>query len=177
MNLAVRALPHASHTEEPDMKKIHFPKPYQHDHPPVRDVNELYEAQLTFGERAADKVAAVAGSWTFIIIQSIVLAIWVILNTVAWMRHWDPYPFILMNLMLSLQAAYTAPVIMMSQNRQADRDRLEAHNDYLINQKAEEEVRVILDHLTAQNEALLAIHDMLAHLTERIDQIENSAVD
>ncbi len=158
------------------MKKIHFPKPYQHTHPPVRDVNELYEEQLTFGERAADKVAAVAGSWTFIIIQSIVLGIWVILNTVAWMRHWDPYPFILMNLVLSLQAAYTAPVIMMSQNRQAERDRLEAHNDYLINQKTEEEVRVILDHLAAQNEALLTIHETLTHLAEKIDQLENRAV-
>lgn len=150
------------------MKKLHFPKPYQHMHPPVRDVNDLYEQQLTFGERAADKVAAVAGSWTFIIIQSIILGIWVILNVTAWVRHWDPYPFILMNLVLSLQAAYTAPVIMMSQNRQADRDRLEAHNDYLINQKAEEEVRVILDHLAAQNEALLTIHETIAKLAEEI---------
>jgi len=154
------------------MRTIRFPKPYQHTHPPVQDVNQLYEAQLTFGERAADKVAAVAGSWTFIIIQSIILAIWVALNTVAWARHWDPYPFILMNLVLSLQAAYTAPVIMMSQNRQADRDRMEAHNDYLINQKAEEEVRAILDHLAAQDEALLAINETLAQLSERINQAE-----
>ena len=154
------------------MRTIRFPKPYQHTHPPVQDVNQLYEAQLTFGERAADKVAAVAGSWTFIIIQSIILAIWVALNTVAWARHWDPYPFILMNLVLSLQAAYTAPVIMMSQNRQADRDRMEAHNDYLINQKAEEEVRAILDHLAAQDEALLAINETLAKLSERINQAE-----
>jgi len=154
------------------MRTIRFPKPYQHTHPPVQDVNQLYEAQLTFGERAADKVAAVAGSWTFIIIQSIILAIWVALNTVAWIRHWDPYPFILMNLVLSLQAAYTAPVIMMSQNRQADRDRMEAHNDYLINQKAEEEVRAILDHLAAQDEALLAINETLAKLSERINQAE-----
>ena len=150
------------------MKKIHFPKPYQHTHPPVRDVNELYEKQLTFGERAADKVAAIAGSWTFIIIQTIILAIWVVLNTVAWIEHWDPYPFILMNLVLSLQAAYTAPVIMMSQNRQADRDRLEAHNDYLINKKAEEEVRVILDELNAQNDALLTIHEAIAKLAEEV---------
>ncbi len=150
------------------MKKIHFPKPYQHTHPPVRDVNELYEEQLTFGERAADKVAAVAGSWTFIIIQSIILGAWVILNVTAWIRHWDPYPFILMNLVLSLQAAYTAPVIMMSQNRQADRDRMEAHNDYLINKKAEEEVRVILDELNAQNEALLVIHESIAKLAEEV---------
>ena len=150
------------------MKKLHFPRPYQHTHPPVRDLNEIYEQQLTFGERAADRVAAVAGSWSFIIIQSIILAIWVILNVAAWVRHWDPYPFILMNLVLSLQAAYTAPVIMMSQNRQADRDRMEAHNDYLINKKAEEEVRVILDELNAQNDALLTIHETIAKLAEEI---------
>jgi len=143
------------------VNKLHFPKPYQHNHPPVEDFNEIYESQLTFGERAADRVANVAGSWKFIIIQSVILAIWVLLNIAAWVQHWDPYPFILMNLVLSLQAAYTAPVIMMSQNRQADRDRLEAHNDYLINQKAEEEVRAVLEHLAAQDEALLTIHEML----------------
>lgn len=143
------------------MNKLHFPKPYQHNHPPVEDFNKIYESQLTFGERAADRVANVAGSWKFIIIQSIILAIWVLLNIAAWVQHWDPYPFILMNLVLSLQAAYTAPVIMMSQNRQADRDRLEAHNDYLINRKAEEEVRAVLEHLAAQDEALLTIHEML----------------
>ena len=150
------------------MRKLHFPKPYQHTHPPVRDLNDIYEQQLTFGERAADKVASIAGSWTFIIIQSIILAFWVLLNTVAWIEHWDPYPFILMNLVLSLQAAYTAPVIMMSQNRQADRDRMEAHNDYLINKKAEEEVRVILDELNAQNDALLVIHESIAKLAEEV---------
>jgi len=88
--------------------------------------------------------------------------VWVALNVMAVIRHWDPYPFILMNLVLSLQAAYTAPIIMMSQNRQAVKDRLEAHQDFLINQKAEEEVRAILDHLVAQNEALLHIHQLLA---------------
>lgn len=97
----------------------------------------------------------------FIIIQSVILTGWVILNITAWVNHWDPYPFILMNLVLSLQAAYTAPVIMMSQNRQAARDRLETHNDYLINQKAEEEIRAILSHLAAQDQALGVIHQML----------------
>lgn len=150
------------------MKKLHFPKPYQHTQSPVRDLNEIYEEQLTLGERTADRVASIAGSWTFIIIQSILLAIWVVLNVVAWVRHWDPYPFILMNLVLSLQAAYTAPVIMMNQNRRVDRDRMEAHNDYLINRKTEEEVRVILDHLDAQNQALLTIHETLANLAEKI---------
>jgi uncharacterized membrane protein len=143
------------------MKTLHFPEPFVHRHPPLKNVNEIIDEGLTLGQRTADQVARVAGSWTFIIVQSAVLTIWVILNVVAWARHWDPYPFILMNLFLSLQAAYTAPVIMMSQNRSAARDRIEAHQDFLINQKAEEEVRAILTHLTAQDQALAAIHQAL----------------
>jgi uncharacterized membrane protein len=143
------------------MKKLYFPAPFLHKHPPVENVNELVEEQLTFGQQASDWVANTIGSWQFIIIQSILLSFWVLLNVTAWISHWDPYPFILMNLILSLQAAYTAPIIMMSQNRQAVRDRLEAHNDYLINQKAEEEIRAILDHLAAQDQALTVIHQQL----------------
>lgn len=143
------------------LKKLPFPEPFKHEHPPVVNVNEVFAEQLTLGQQAADRVARVMGSWKFIIIQSILLTIWAILNITAWVRQWDPYPFILMNLVLSLQAAYTAPMIMMSQNRQAARDRLEAHNDYLINQKAEEEIRAILDHLAAQDQALGVIHQML----------------
>ncbi|MEJ2216890.1 MAG: DUF1003 domain-containing protein [Gemmatimonadota bacterium] len=136
---------------------IHFPRPFQHRHPPVRSVNELDAEQATVGQRAADAVARVVGSWPFILTQSAILVVWVILNVAAWLQHWDPYPFILMNLVLSLQAAYTAPMIMMSQNRQAARDRLEAHNDYLTNLRAEEEIRAVLDHLAAQDRALLEI--------------------
>jgi uncharacterized membrane protein len=146
------------------LKNLRFPEPFKHEHPPITNVNEVFEEQLTFGQQAADRVASVMGSWKFIIMQSIILTIWVILNITAWIRHWDPYPFILMNLLLSLQAAYTAPMIMMSQNRQAARDRLEAHNDYLINQKAEEEIRAILNHLAAQDQALTAIHQILRDL-------------
>jgi len=140
---------------------LRFPNPFQHDHPPIASVNELFDAQETVGGRVADSVAKVVGSWKFIIIQSAILISWATLNVIAWINHWDPYPFILMNLFLSLQAAYTAPVLMMSQNRLAARDRLEAHNDFLINQKAEHEIRVILEHLEAQNQALLEIHQNL----------------
>ena len=87
---------------------------------------------------------------------------WAWLNLTAWIQHWDPYPFILMNLFLSLQAAYTAPVLMMSQNRLAARDRLEAHNDYEINRKTEEEVCAVLEHLTAQDAALSKIVEAMA---------------
>src|SRR5690242_8281884 len=76
-----------------------------------------------FGARIADRVAAMVGSWHFIIVQSFILALWIALNAVAFIAHWDPYPFILLNLILSFQAAYTAPVIMMSQNRQYEIDR------------------------------------------------------
>jgi len=141
---------------------IHFPRPFQHKHPPVRSVNELDAEQATVGQRAADAVVRVVGSWQFIIIQSSVLSVWVVLNVTAWIHHWDPYPFILMNLVLSLQAAYTAPMIMMSQNRQAARDRLEAHNDYLTNLRAEEEIRAVLDHLAAQDSALMEILQKMA---------------
>jgi uncharacterized membrane protein len=143
------------------VRPIRFPAPFRHDHPEIHNVNELLEAEATRGQRAADWVARTVGSWPFIIGQSCLLVLWVILNVTAMVRHWDPYPFILMNLVLSLQAAYTAPMIMMSQNRQTKMDRLEAHNDYEINQKAEEEVRAILDHLAAQNLALEEIHRLL----------------
>jgi len=149
------------------MKKLHFPEPFAHQHKPLRSVNEIVDERLTFGQRAANLVARIVGSWVFIVVQSVLLVIWAALNVVAWTRHWDPYPFILMNLFLSLQAAYTAPVILMSQNRLAARDRIEAHNDFLINQKAEEEVRAILTHLVAQDQALLVIHDMVGSLHER----------
>ncbi len=146
------------------MKRLTFPNTFPHAHPPVRDINEILDERASTGQRAADWVATAVGSWRFIIGQSLILVLWVILNVTAWIQHWDPYPFILMNLFMSLQAAFTAPVIMMSQNRQTVRDRLEAHNDFLINQKAEEEIRAVLEHLDAQNQALLEIHQLLAAL-------------
>ena len=141
--------------------RISFPKPFRHNHPPVLNVNRLLEEVRTPGQRAADRVASIMGSWRFIVIQSLLMAVWVALNVAGWIRGWDPYPFVLLNLVLSLQAAYAAPIIMMSQNRQAERDRIEAHNDYSINQKAEEEVRAILDHLVSQAEALQVILGVL----------------
>ncbi|HET9160092.1 MAG TPA: DUF1003 domain-containing protein, partial [Caulobacteraceae bacterium] len=100
-------------------------------------------APLTPGQRIADMVAATLGSWRFIIVQSALLVLWVTLNITAYVRHWDPYPFILLNLALSFQAAYAAPFIMMSQNRQQDVDRREAANDYRINVKAELEIELL----------------------------------
>mgnify|MGYP005811528941 CR=1 FL=1 len=98
---------------------------------------------LTLGQRIADMVAAGMGSWRFIIIQSTILFVWIVLNVTAYVQRWDPYPFILLNLALSFQAAYAAPFIMMSQNRQQDIDRKEAENDYQINIKAELEIELL----------------------------------
>jgi uncharacterized membrane protein len=117
-----------------------------------RDLKAAPE-DLTMGQKISDSIAAIMGSWRFIIIQSIVLLIWVVLNIIAFVEHWDPYPFILLNLALSFQAAYAAPIIMMSQNRQADIDRKAAENDYKINIKAELEIELLhqkLDNLREQ---------------------------
>jgi uncharacterized membrane protein len=99
--------------------------------------------QLTAGQRIADTVAATMGSWKFIIIQSVILLIWIALNVTAFVQQWDPYPFILLNLALSFQAAYAAPFIMMSQNRQQCIDRLSAESDHQINIKAELEIELL----------------------------------
>src|SRR5581483_9424247 len=101
------------------------------------------DAGLTPGQKIADAVAATMGSWKFIIIQSVILTLWIILNVTAYVEQWDPYPFILLNLALSFQAAYAAPFIMMSQNRQQDIDRKSAENDYKINIKAELEIELL----------------------------------
>ncbi|MGZ3620657.1 MAG: DUF1003 domain-containing protein [Candidatus Binataceae bacterium] len=130
---------------------------HTHKHPPVINVNQALAEGQTRGQRIADALALMMGSWTFIIVQSTMLAIWITLNAIAWIRHWDPYPFILLNLALSFQAAYAAPIIMMSQNRQAAKDRLMAEQDYMVNTKAEEEVKAIMRHLEQQDEAMIDI--------------------
>ncbi len=98
---------------------------------------------LTLGQRIADIVAATMGSWNFIIVQSTILVIWIVLNVTAFVHRWDPYPFILLNLALSFQAAYAAPFIMMSQNRQQQIDRKQAENDRQVNLKAELEIELL----------------------------------
>jgi uncharacterized membrane protein len=134
--------------------------------PPSRQMTSL-------GERVADKVAAVMGSWRFIIIQSILLVLWVSLNIVAVIQRWDPYPFILLNLMLSFQAAYAAPIIMMSQNRQAAIDRRDAKHDYDVNMKAELEVELLHDKISLlQAEEIAEIVMLLRNQQRQIDKIE-----
>lgn len=151
---------------------IHFPK-FTHDHPAVIDVNKAHDEQLTVGQKVADAVAANMGSWRFIIIQSIILALWILANTLNLLfNHFDPYPFILLNLALSFQAAFAAPFIMISQNRQAEKDRLTAQNDYITDSKSEEEVRHIMEHLDHQDTLILQIVQRLETQGDRLAQQE-----
>ena len=114
---------------------------HRYEHAPLVNVSQALVEILTPGERMADSFALVMGSWKFMIVQSLILAAWLVANVKAWVHHWDPYPFILLNLALSFLAAYAAPIIMMSQNRQAAKDRLATEQDYLVNTMAEEEVK------------------------------------
>ncbi len=128
----------------------------------TRNLNEEEEERLTFGAHIADKVAAFGGSWTFIIVFAVVLLLWVGLNVYMATHAFDPYPFILLNLVLSMLAAIQAPVIMMSQNRQAAKDRLKADLDYEVNLKAELEVAQLhnkVDRLYEAMQAHFAMHE------------------
>ncbi|HEX3808312.1 MAG TPA: DUF1003 domain-containing protein [Rhizomicrobium sp.] len=114
----------------------------------VEDMNREFDSHLTFGERAADHVASFGGSWKFIILFFVLLSLWIVANSIELLFHpVDPYPFILLNLMMSLLASIQAPIIMMSQNRAGERDRLRAENDFKVNLKSEIEVRAISDKL------------------------------
>ena len=105
--------------------------------------HEKHVETLGFGSRLADLVAKGMGSWRFIIIQTLFVIIWMSLNIVGFFYHWDVYPFILLNLLFSTQAAYAAPIIMMSQNRQSERDRLQAQADYQTNIEAKQEIEAL----------------------------------
>jgi uncharacterized membrane protein len=148
----------------------------------ARNVEQEFEEQLTFGERLSDRFATLMGSWRFIIVQSILLALWVILNLAAYVQHWDPYPFILLNLALSFQAAYAAPIIMMSQNRLAEKDRLQSKNDYEVNLKAEMEIMQLHEKFNDMRDSLwmefVAMQQQQLDLLEKIaDEISQPKLD
>jgi uncharacterized membrane protein len=142
--------------------------------PPVsRNTETPPEEHMSLGQWLADRVTNRIGSWPFIIVQSVILSIWIIVNTIAWRQHWDPYPFILLNLVLSFQAAYAAPIIMMSQNRQAAKDREKAEADYAVNTRAERDVAAVharLDELAGLQWATLV--DMQQRQLELLTHIE-----
>jgi len=105
--------------------------------------HERYHDQLGFGERLSDTITKVMGSWHFIVWQTVIVMLWMTLKIIGLVRHWDVYPFVLLNLIFSTQSAYAAPIIMMSQNRQNQRDREQALHDYQVNLAAKEEIEDI----------------------------------
>lgn len=132
-----------------------------------RNVNEVIEEKLTIGQKIADGFAATMGSWPFIIVQSLILIAWVTLNLIGWQNKWDPYPFILLNLALSFQAAYAAPIIMMSQNRQSDKDRLAAEIDHEVNVKAEIKVGLIMGRLDDLEKEIHYLHSQILNTLQQ----------
>ncbi|MFI5157704.1 MAG: DUF1003 domain-containing protein [Sphingobacteriales bacterium] len=102
--------------------------------------HQKHKDEMTFGQKLADTVATGMGSWRFIIIQTAIVIAWMGLNVIAYIDHWDPYPYILLNLLFSTQAAYAAPIIMMAQNRQGERDRAQADEDFRTNVEAKKEI-------------------------------------
>ncbi|MHB1103258.1 MAG: DUF1003 domain-containing protein [Devosia sp.] len=125
-----------------------------------------------YGEYLSDRIAAIVGSWRFIVIQSSLLLLWIALNLIAWVQHWDPYPFILLNLVLSFQAAFTAPIIMMAQNRQSVIDRHKAQLDYDVNLKAELDIEALHEKIDLlRQEDLGRLIGLVEKLTiERIEE-------
>jgi uncharacterized membrane protein len=137
------------------------------------NINLQFEQQLSFGDWLADRLATFGGSWTFLLIFAVILVIWMVVNSILLIqRPFDPYPFILLNLVLSCLAAIQAPVILMSQNRQAAKDRLRSEHDYRVNLKAELEVRLLhakLDQLlTHQWQRLLEIQELQMETLEEV---------
>jgi uncharacterized membrane protein len=136
---------------------------------PMLSAEHLSMPPLTRGQWLADIVARTVGSWRFIILQSTAITVWIVGNVLTGTAAWDPYPFILLNLLLSFQAAYTAPAIMMSQNRQSEMDRRHAQNDYEINVKAELEIELLhekIDIMKAQE--LLVLTQAVRELSEQV---------
>ncbi|HEX2030032.1 MAG TPA: DUF1003 domain-containing protein [Actinomycetota bacterium] len=136
--------------------RLRFPTDQRAQRAPV-NIRHVGDGR-TVGERVADGVTAGVGSWPFIIVQSALLALWIVANTLliaGWLRGepFDPYPFILLNLVLSFQAAYTGPVVMMSQNRQAARDRDQAEHDYAVNEESLRRLKAV----EARHDELLAL--------------------
>jgi uncharacterized membrane protein len=128
---------------------------HQHDHPPVRDLNRETDQREGTGQRVADELSRMVGSWAFVIVQLLLVVVWVALNVYSY--HWDKYPFLFLNLVLTLQALLAAALVVMAQNRTQARERLRAEHDYEVNVKSEEELKSLMNHLESQDEVLLQV--------------------
>jgi uncharacterized membrane protein len=148
-----------------------------------KNIRAVHEEQSTFGQRMADKVASFGGSWPFIILFFTIMALWIALNSyllIQWKKQFDPYPYILLNLVLSMMAGMQAPIIMMSQNRQAAKDRLDATHDYEVNLKAELEIMSLHEKMDTlrqhQWEELMTVQkeqiQMLTSLVENLRELK-----
>ena len=131
--------------------------------------HDKHSSRLTFGQRIADKVANGMGSWEFIIIQTVLVLFWMVINVIGFILRWDPYPFILLNLLFSTQAAYAAPIIMMAQNRQNERDRYQAKEDLDTNVSAKNEIEELQKAIARiENEKLNVISEDLAEIKKLV---------
>ena len=137
----------------------------------MRNANEIIEQEATTPERIADSVARFGGSWSFIISFGVALIVYSSANVILGKRAWDPYPFILLNLFLSMLAAIQAPVIMMSQNRQDQKDRLRSELDFDVNRRAESEVQGLAGKLNLVNERIADLEDLLREHMSRTEEI------
>jgi len=154
------------------MSKSHLTEDERHRLVELRHTRRAHRSarQLQLGQRVADAVAAGMGSWRFIIIQTTLLLVWIVLNITAWVQAWDPYPFILLNLALSFQAAYAAPFIMMSQNRQSEIDRKRAVDDYDVNVKAELEIELLHEKMDLlRDQEIARLSKIIEELCVRLD--------
>ncbi len=135
--------------------------------------SKLRKSQVSKGAQISDAVTETVGSWKFILIQSFLLGIWIVLNVIVWIKHWDEYPFILLNLALSFQAAYATPFILMSQNRQSEIDREKAMQDLDIDIKAEMEIESLHQKIDSLRDREIAeLREMLSMQNETIQRLE-----
>ncbi len=163
---------HLSPEDRKRLRELRAQRPARHavGHAPTR------------AAKIADMVAKTVGSWGFIIGQSVLLTVWIVLNLIGYFYQWDPYPFILLNLLLSTQAAFAAPIIMMSQNRQAEIDRRNAEHDYRINVKAELEIELLHNKIDALREQeILQLITIIRRLSDHLapdigDETQNTGV-
>lgn len=139
-----------------------------------KDINNVHDENLSLGQKTADKIATFGGSWTFIISFGVVLVLWIILNTIVLLSHaFDPYPFVFLNLVLSCLAAIQAPILMMSQNRQTEKDRLTANNDYLVNLKSE----LIVEHLHYKLDDIIESEQTITDLQNQIKELQTTQLE
>jgi uncharacterized membrane protein len=142
---------------------------HQHEHPPVRDLNREADRRTRGPQRIAEDFSRLIGTWTFVILQLLLTAAWLALNLVARFNHWDPYPFQLLNLVMSAEAVLAAAIVLMAIGRLMERDRVRAQGQYEVDVKQEEEMRMLMHHMEVQDQVMLQILQIL-HRLDRSDR-------